>query len=240
MKDQPLTVFNPKENKMHISKEVLNKLNVSTLKIKELPSPEIDDFNDFIDLSEIDYSGRVFLVYATTTDGCVALNDHGRIKRCPFINFSWYLGSMATFTKNNNKILVLGEGEYKEHKDANSSIAGVTLAVLSSDADLVQDPEISVLNNIEELERHIKAATAVGYDVFLNVGPKWLDYFSSKAYGEFVLSTDQHSNSLLRGKEIPITFKNPREFRSTINIADGVPIRNISRKPCKIKFNILK
>ena len=185
-------------------------------------------------------TGKLFLVYAKTLDLCVGLITGTGKKRCPFINFSFYFASIATWSQSPNKVLILGTNAYKELLEHPETIPGVQLVVISSQKGLVKDSDILQFEDMRLLENHIKVATAIGMDVFINTGPELLGYFAQEADGEFVLTTYQNSKEILRGKEQGIFYHSQQHPTSTKLIADGVPVRNVSRTPCKVEFNQFK
>lgn len=187
--------------------------------------------------TKITNSGKLFLIYAETQDHCVGLQTNNTKKRCPFINFSYYFSVCASRTKNPNKILVLGTNSYKELLARKEIVAGVQLAVITTQDGLVRDPSVVRFSDMKILQQHIDAAKAIGADVLINTGAEILDYFSTEADGEFILTTYQDSKEVLRPSETGIFYINQRQPLQQVVLSDGIPIRNVSRKPCRVVYN---
>lgn len=175
----------------------------------------------------------LILLYARTPDDCIGQSYKGFKEtvhlRNPQINHAEYIAKIAQ-----GCVVVMGGNGYRSLlTNGISNIPGVILAVITTDDDLVLDPEVIRFQNMHELEKHIRVAQTVGQKVYINGGPRLLEYFEGSADGAYVLTSGIGRNTK-RG--IQKLFYKPKQPKSLTKLADSVKIHGISKNPVTLQY----
>lgn len=168
--------------------EVLEALKPSKRKKKEqdFHDEEILEIDEVFKVLPSSERGSLYFAYAMTNDNVMGVKDrYGNHFRLPHINHREFLAKICGGVRT--PILVMSEGAYESFLNDNySDLPGTSLVVVTKSKEY-HDHNITIIPTLEELKRHILAATAIGQSVILNAGPKTLSFFDDIAKGEFIL-----------------------------------------------------
>lgn len=178
----------------------------------------------------------IYLLYSSCNDGSIGAALGERQTRFPRYNIQAYLMSITNRNEGSN-ILVMGGKSYLTLVQMGATrVPGVHLVVLTRDPNLVQDPEVQAIHDLDELKKNIRAAVHLGSAVFINSGPDLLREFEGEATGEFVLYSALNGKDLKTRGEKLVTYRPERQPKSGSYLVYRSPVAGISKNPVTISY----